>query len=58
MWSFGVLASEIITNGRVPYSDINLKEMIVDGQYVIPQSLLFDCPMELYEVLCSCFFFL
>ena len=58
VWSFGILASEIITNGRVPYSDIyskdELKEMIVDEQYVIPQSQLIDCPTELYEVLCSC----
>ena len=58
VWSFGVLLTEIITNGKFPYSDTasreELKRKIVNEHYVMPARQLIDCPPSLYEVMCSC----
>jgi serine/threonine protein kinase len=58
IWSFGILVTEIITNGRLPYSDVQcraqLKRMVVSEHYRIPRARLIDCPVSLYEVLLSC----
>lgn len=61
IWSFGILLTEIITNGQQPYSDIDTKELlqtqVVTNHYQIPRSQLMDCPVSLYEVMQSCWRF-
>ena len=58
IWSFGVLVTEVLTNGRLPYSDVECREqlkwMVVHAHYRIPRSQLIDCPEGLYDVLSSC----
>ena len=61
VWSFGILLTEVLTNGQVPYCDIEsrevLKTQIVNNHYKIPQSQLIDCSASLYEVIQSCWRF-
>ena len=58
IWSFGVLLTEVLTNGKLPYAEVECREqlkwMVVHAHYRIPRSQLIDCPEPLYEVLCSC----
>jgi serine/threonine protein kinase len=58
IWSFGILLTEVLTNGKLPYSDVECREqlkwMVVNAGYRIPRSQLIDCPEQLYEVLSSC----
>ena len=61
VWSFGILLTEVLTNGQLPYSDIESKEVlktrIVNDHYQIPKSQLADCSATLYEVMQSCWRF-
>lgn len=58
IWSFGILLTEIVTNGKLPYSHIatneELKRQIVTKHCQIPQSHLSDCPVALYEIMKTC----
>ncbi|XP_040192976.1 tyrosine-protein kinase Lck [Rana temporaria] len=54
VWSFGVLLSEIITYGRIPYPGMTNPEVIdyLERGYRMPQPE--NCPKELYELMLRC----
>ena len=54
VWSFGVLLSEFITYGRIPYPGMNNAEVLaqVERGYRMPQPA--NCPSELYEIMLEC----
>ncbi|KAJ8289423.1 hypothetical protein GJAV_G00001150 [Gymnothorax javanicus] len=54
VWSFGILLSEIITYGRVPYPGMGNPEVIryLDRQYRMPCPD--GCPPALYEIMLNC----
>ena len=54
VWSFGVLMTEIITKGRIPYPGMSNVETIqqVDRDYRMPQPP--GCPEPLYQIMLHC----
>ncbi|XP_064408285.1 tyrosine-protein kinase Lck isoform X8 [Latimeria chalumnae] len=54
VWSFGILLTEIITYGRIPYPGMSNPEVIqnLERGYRMPQPD--NCPEELYEVMMRC----
>ncbi|TRY99038.1 hypothetical protein DNTS_013785 [Danionella cerebrum] len=54
VWSFGVLLTEIVTYGRVPYPGMTNPEVIrnLDNNYRMPCPD--GCPGELYEIMVKC----
>ncbi|XP_062857401.1 tyrosine-protein kinase Blk [Trichomycterus rosablanca] len=54
VWSFGVLLTEIVTYGRVPYPGMTNPEVIrnLDRRYRMPCPD--DCPEELYDIMMLC----
>ncbi|XP_018422046.1 PREDICTED: tyrosine-protein kinase Lck isoform X3 [Nanorana parkeri] len=54
VWSFGVLLTEIITYGRIPYPGMTNPEVIdyLERGYRMPQPD--QCPKELYELMVRC----
>ncbi|XP_072552576.1 tyrosine-protein kinase Blk [Salminus brasiliensis] len=54
VWSFGVLLTEIVTYGRVPYPGMTNPEVIrnLDRMYRMPCPD--GCPEELYEIMLVC----
>uniref|UniRef100_A0A3B4DBM3 Tyrosine-protein kinase n=1 Tax=Pygocentrus nattereri TaxID=42514 RepID=A0A3B4DBM3_PYGNA len=54
VWSFGVLLTEIVTYGRVPYPGMTNPEVIrnLDRMYRMPCPD--DCPQELYDIMLIC----
>ncbi|XP_067883523.1 tyrosine-protein kinase fyna isoform X2 [Heterodontus francisci] len=54
VWSFGILLTELVTKGRVPYPGMNNREVLeqVDRGYRMasPQ----DCPSSLHELMIQC----
>uniref|UniRef100_H2YTJ7 Protein kinase domain-containing protein n=1 Tax=Ciona savignyi TaxID=51511 RepID=H2YTJ7_CIOSA len=54
VWSFGILLTEIIGRGRVPYPDFTNREVIdqIEHGYRMPQ--LPDCPDSLYAIMLNC----
>uniref|UniRef100_A0A8B9KT84 Tyrosine-protein kinase n=1 Tax=Astyanax mexicanus TaxID=7994 RepID=A0A8B9KT84_ASTMX len=54
VWSFGVLLTEIVTYGRVPYPGMTNPEVIrnLDKMYRMPCPD--DCPEELYDIMQMC----
>ncbi|XP_071481950.1 tyrosine-protein kinase Src42A-like [Diadema antillarum] len=54
VWSFGILLTEIITYGRIPYPGMTNKEVLdnVDRGYRMPCPP--GCPPELYEIMLEC----
>ncbi|XP_058880511.1 tyrosine-protein kinase Blk-like [Acipenser ruthenus] len=54
VWSFGVLLTEIITYGRVPYPGMTNPEVIrnLDKNYRMPCPD--GCPIELYDIILKC----
>ncbi|XP_037005329.2 tyrosine-protein kinase Fgr isoform X2 [Artibeus jamaicensis] len=51
VWSFGILLTELISKGRVPYPGMNNREVLeqVEHGYHMPCPL--GCPASLYEVM-------
>uniref|UniRef100_A0A2K6FWS5 Tyrosine-protein kinase n=1 Tax=Propithecus coquereli TaxID=379532 RepID=A0A2K6FWS5_PROCO len=51
VWSFGILLTELISKGRVPYPGMNNREVLeqVEHGYHMPCPL--GCPVSLYEVM-------
>ncbi|XP_075051319.1 tyrosine-protein kinase Lck [Mixophyes fleayi] len=54
VWSFGILLSEIITYGRIPYPGMTNPEVIdhLDRGYRMPRSE--HCPVELHDLMLRC----
>ncbi|XP_078069060.1 proto-oncogene tyrosine-protein kinase LCK-like [Mustelus asterias] len=54
VWSFGILLTEIVTYGRVPYPGMSNPEVIrnLDRDYRMPCPD--HCPDELYDIMVSC----
>ncbi|CAL8311829.1 unnamed protein product [Boreogadus saida] len=54
VWSFGVLLTELVTKGRVPYPGMNNREVLeqVERGYRMP--LPQDCPPSLYDLMILC----
>ncbi|XP_056412907.1 tyrosine-protein kinase Lck isoform X2 [Hyla sarda] len=54
VWSFGILLTEIITYGRIPYPGMTNPEVIdhLERGYRMPRPE--DCPTELYELMLRC----
>ncbi|XP_066563787.1 tyrosine-protein kinase Blk [Amia ocellicauda] len=54
VWSFGILLTEIVTYGRIPYPGMTNPEVIrnLDRQYRMPCPE--NCPLELYDIMHKC----
>uniref|UniRef100_H3DFY7 non-specific protein-tyrosine kinase n=1 Tax=Tetraodon nigroviridis TaxID=99883 RepID=H3DFY7_TETNG len=54
VWSFGILLTEIVTFGRIPYPGMTNPEVIrnLERLYRMPRPE--GCPAELYEVMMTC----
>ncbi|XP_049676799.1 tyrosine-protein kinase Lck isoform X2 [Accipiter gentilis] len=54
VWSFGILLTEIVTYGRIPYPGMTNPEVIqnLERGYRMPQPD--NCPQELYELMMQC----
>ncbi|KFP37003.1 Tyrosine-protein kinase HCK, partial [Chlamydotis macqueenii] len=54
VWSFGILLTEIITYGRIPYPGMSSVEVIraLEHGYRMPR--MENCPEELYDVMMRC----
>ncbi|KAG8011262.1 Tyrosine-protein kinase Blk, partial [Nibea albiflora] len=54
VWSFGILLTEIVTYGRIPYPGMTNPEVIrsLDRSYRMPRPD--GCPEELYDIMMMC----
>ncbi|XP_029801509.1 tyrosine-protein kinase Fyn isoform X1 [Suricata suricatta] len=54
VWSFGILLTELVTKGRVPYPGMNNREVLeqVERGYRMPCPQ--DCPVSLHELMIHC----
>ncbi|XP_077595710.1 tyrosine-protein kinase fynb isoform X1 [Stigmatopora nigra] len=54
VWSFGILLTELVTKGRVPYPGMNNREVLeqVDRGYRMPCPQ--DCPISMHELMLQC----
>ncbi|NXT84559.1 HCK kinase, partial [Zapornia atra] len=54
VWSFGILLTEIITYGRIPYPGMSSMEVIraLEQGYRMPRTE--NCPEELYDIMMRC----
>ncbi|XP_067111345.1 tyrosine-protein kinase Fgr isoform X3 [Osmerus mordax] len=54
VWSFGILLTELITKGRVPYPGMNNREVLeqVERGYRMPCAM--GCPASLHELMVQC----
>ncbi|XP_039258119.2 tyrosine-protein kinase yes-like isoform X2 [Styela clava] len=54
VWSFGILITEIVTKGRIPYPGMMNREVLeqVDRGYRMPRPQ--QCPESLYELMMQC----
>ncbi|XP_064247936.1 tyrosine-protein kinase HCK isoform X2 [Passer domesticus] len=54
VWSFGILLTEIITYGRIPYPGMSSVEVIraLERGYRMPRTE--NCPEELYDIMMRC----
>jgi fyn-related kinase len=54
VWSFGILLTELVTYGRIPYPGMNNAEVLaqVDRGFRMPKPP--NCPELLYEVMLHC----
>ena len=54
VWSYGILLTELVTYGRIPYPDMNNAKVLeqIERGYRMPQP--HGCPDRLYEVMVDC----
>ncbi|XP_049567840.1 tyrosine-protein kinase Fgr isoform X1 [Orcinus orca] len=51
VWSFGILLTELITKGRVPYPGMNKREVLEQVEHGYHMPCPTGCPASLYEVM-------
>uniref|UniRef100_A0A8D0DQI1 Tyrosine-protein kinase n=1 Tax=Salvator merianae TaxID=96440 RepID=A0A8D0DQI1_SALMN len=54
VWSFGILLTEIITYGRIPYPGMNNPEVIQNLERGYRMPAPDNCPEELYKLMLQC----
>lgn len=57
VWSFGILLTEIITKGRIPYASMSNREVLekLESNYRMPKPQTTPaCPDSLYELMLQC----
>ena len=57
VWAFGVLLSEVFSQGSTPYPNMNNAKVKSNVQNGIKMAQPSDCPNDVYEVMKSCFEF-
>ncbi|XP_038189115.1 tyrosine-protein kinase Fgr [Arvicola amphibius] len=51
VWSFGILLTELITKGRVPYPGMNNREVLEQVEYGYHMPCPPGCPASLYDIM-------
>ncbi|KFP21695.1 Proto-oncogene tyrosine-protein kinase Yrk, partial [Egretta garzetta] len=54
VWSFGILLTELVTKGRVPYPGMNNREVLEQVERVYRMQCPGNCPPSLHEVMVQC----
>ncbi|XP_060769517.1 tyrosine-protein kinase Fyn-like isoform X2 [Neoarius graeffei] len=54
VWSFGILLTELVTKGRVPYPGMNNREVLEQVERGYRMQCPQDCPTSLYELMQQC----
>ncbi|MCI4395647.1 hypothetical protein PGIGA_G00194330 [Pangasianodon gigas] len=54
VWSFGILLTELVTKGRVPYPGMNNREVLEQVERGYRMQCPLDCPVSLYELMQQC----
>uniref|UniRef100_A0AAY4AT54 Tyrosine-protein kinase n=1 Tax=Denticeps clupeoides TaxID=299321 RepID=A0AAY4AT54_9TELE len=54
VWSFGILLTELVTKGRVPYPGMNNREVLEQVERGYRMACPQDCPVSLHELMLQC----
>ncbi|MCJ8749854.1 hypothetical protein PDJAM_G00192330 [Pangasius djambal] len=54
VWSFGILLTELVTKGRVPYPGMNNREVLEQVERGYRMQCPLACPASLYELMQQC----
>uniref|UniRef100_A0AAR2JJP3 Tyrosine-protein kinase n=1 Tax=Pygocentrus nattereri TaxID=42514 RepID=A0AAR2JJP3_PYGNA len=54
VWSFGILLTELVTKGRVPYPGMNNREVLEQVERGYRMQCPSDCPISLHELMVLC----
>ncbi|XP_075578306.1 tyrosine-protein kinase Fgr isoform X3 [Pelecanus crispus] len=54
VWSFGILLTELVTKGRVPYPGMNNREVLEQVERGYRMQCPGNCPASLHEVMVQC----
>ncbi|KFW79632.1 Proto-oncogene tyrosine-protein kinase Yrk, partial [Manacus vitellinus] len=54
VWSFGILLTELVTKGRVPYPGMNNREVLEQVERGYRMQCPGSCPSSLHEVMVQC----
>ena len=54
VWSFGILLTELITRGRIPYAGMTNSEVLRKVEIGYRMEQMKDCPDALYELMLEC----
>ncbi|XP_037237578.1 tyrosine-protein kinase Fgr isoform X3 [Falco naumanni] len=54
VWSFGILLTELVTKGRVPYPGMNNREVLEQVERGYRMQCPSNCPPSLHEVMVQC----
>ncbi|XP_051880168.1 tyrosine-protein kinase Fyn isoform X2 [Pristis pectinata] len=54
VWSFGILLTELVTKGRVPYPGMNNREVLEQVERGYRMASPQDCPSSLHELMIQC----
>ncbi|XP_038072972.1 tyrosine-protein kinase Fyn-like [Patiria miniata] len=54
VWSFGVLLTELVTHGCIPYPGMSNKDVMDEIQHGYRMPKMADCPQTLYKLMLNC----
>ncbi|XP_053123303.1 tyrosine-protein kinase Fgr isoform X2 [Hemicordylus capensis] len=54
VWSFGILLTELVTKGRVPYPGMNNREVLEQVERGYRMQCPTNCPLSLHELMVQC----